>query len=72
MHNLRINVNNEAYNHLIYLLNDMSNVEIIEDNIVADREEFLKRVKSSDNDIKNGQVSDFDFNSFEKDLDVSL
>ncbi len=72
MHTLKINVDNEAYAHLIYLLNDMSNVEIIEDNIVQERGELLKRVAKSQSDIKNGRVSDFDFESFKKDIDASI
>ena len=71
MHSLKINVNNEAYNHLIYILNEMSNVEITEDKIIKidKRNKFLKRVEKSDNDIRNGHVSDFNFNEFKKELD---
>jgi len=69
MHTLRINVNDEAYNHLIYILNDMSNVEITEDRVVDNRDKLIKRVNSSMEDIKNGRVSDFDFESFKKDID---
>ncbi len=35
------------------------------------REEFLKEMDISKSDIKEGRVSDFDFDSFVKDLDVS-
>ncbi|SHO80817.1 hypothetical protein MNB_SV-15-466 [hydrothermal vent metagenome] len=71
MHSLKINVNNEAYNHLIYILNEMSNVEIKEDKIIKidKKKKFLQRVKKSDNDIKNGRVSDFNFDDFLKDID---
>ena len=71
MHSLKINVNNEAYTHLIYILNEMSNVEITEDKIIKidKRSQFLQRVKKSDDDIKNGRVSDFDFDDFLKDID---
>jgi hypothetical protein len=50
----------------------MSNVEITEDSIIDDRDELLKRVGSSQKDIKDGRVSNFDFESLKKDIDESI
>ena len=70
MHSLKINVNNEAYEHLLYIIKNISDIQIVEDEIIEEsienknREEFLSRVKSSKEDIKKGRVSDFNFDKF--------
>jgi predicted CopG family antitoxin len=70
MHTLKINVQDEAYSHLIYILESMSSVEVTEDIINRKEDKLSKRVNLSCDDIQNGKVSDFDFDSFKKDLDV--
>ncbi len=61
MHSLKINVNNEAYEHLLYIIKNISDIQIVED---KNREEFLSRVKSSKEDIKEDRVSNFNFDEF--------
>lgn len=75
MHNLILNVNDEAYEHLLYFIKNISTIQIVEDKIIDEnienknREEFLNRIKSSKDDIKNGRVSDFNFDKFLEEID---
>ncbi|NWF67354.1 MAG: hypothetical protein HXX81_07810 [Campylobacterales bacterium] len=50
MHTLTIKVNDEGYSHLMYILQNLSSVEVSE-NIAIDenksRKKFLNRIKSS-------------------------
>jgi len=71
MHSLRIDVNDKAYHHVLYLLNNIHDVQIKEDIIVPNekKESLMDRVQASEEDIKQGRVSDFDFNQFVSQLD---
>ncbi|KIM06303.1 MAG: hypothetical protein KU38_13230 [Sulfurovum sp. FS08-3] len=69
MHTLHIDVKDSVYEHVIYLLQSMKDVHIKKDSITKQEPTLLERVQEADDDIKQGRVSEFDFNAFKKDLD---
>ena len=70
MHTYQIRVSDEIISKFLWLLEyfhkDIEIVKINTDN------EFIRTMEESKKDIKEGYITNFDFNSFEKKLDQNV
>jgi hypothetical protein len=70
MHTYQIRVSNEIISKFLWLLEYFhKDIEIIKINTDS---EFIKTMEESKKDIKEGSISNFDFNDFEKKLDQNV
>lgn len=69
MHSVTVNIGDSDYKSFLEFVKSRKYIEIIEDSELENREDFIDRINSSKDDIKDGRVSDFDFNSFVNELD---
>jgi len=70
MHTYQIRVSDEIISKFLWLLEYFhKDIEIVKINT---ENEFIKTMKQSKKDIKEGCVTNFDFNSFEKKLDQNV
>jgi hypothetical protein len=53
MHNITINVNHHAYEHMIYLLTSMDDVRIISDELVDDEQSDIRLFEESKKDTSD-------------------
>ncbi len=67
MHTYQIRVNDEIVTKFLWLLEYFKkDIEIIK---INPKRDFIKTIEQSKADIKNGNISTFNFNEFEKKLD---
>ena len=70
MHTYQIRVNDEIISKFLWLLEYFhKDIEIVKINTDS---EFIKSMEQSKQDIKNGSISNFNFNDFEKKLDQNV
>ena len=70
MHTYQIRVNDEIISKFLWLLEYFhKDIEIVKINT---NNEFIKTMEKSKKDIKEGYITNFDFNSFEKKLDQNV
>ncbi len=67
MHTYQIRVNDEIVTKFLWLLEYFKkDIEIIK---INPKRDFIETIEQSKADIKNGNISTFNFNEFEKKLD---
>ena len=67
MHTYQIRVNDDIIGKFLWLLEYFKkDIEIIK---IEPKDDFINEMEQSKQDIKEGNISAFDFNTFEKKLD---
>jgi len=73
MHSIALNVNNSAYEHLIYFLSNLKDdVEVIKDEIInnidIDNKDFKEELLSREDELKNSKATILTRNEIFEDL----
>jgi len=70
MHTYQIRVSDEIISKFLWLLEYFhKDIEIVK---IDTNNEFIKTMEQSKKDIKEGKISNFDFNNFEKKLNENV
>jgi len=70
MHTYQIRVSDEIISKFLWLLEYFhKDIEIVK---IDTTNEFIKTMEQSKKDIKEGKISSFDFNNFEKKLNENI